>query len=113
MKQSRKQREIAARRAADPIAQIVERTDIDYSDPDQLPTAPRATAVAAMGAIAAVADYSKQKIASCCADWAPSITFSGQTGKPFIYCPWCGIFRADFERDMAMKLSEARSKGLV
>lgn len=40
-KLSRKARDIEARRAADPIAQAVGRVDIDYSDPDQLPTAPR------------------------------------------------------------------------
>lgn len=40
MKQSRKQREIEARRAADPLAQAVGREDIDYGS-DDLPTAPR------------------------------------------------------------------------
>jgi hypothetical protein len=42
-KLSRKAREIEARRAADPIAQALGRTDIDYTDPDQLPSAPRIT----------------------------------------------------------------------
>lgn len=41
MKLSRKQKEIEARKAADPIAQALGRVDIDYTDPDQLPTAPR------------------------------------------------------------------------
>lgn len=40
-KLSRKARDIEARRAADPIAQAIGRSDIDYTDPDQLPTAPR------------------------------------------------------------------------
>lgn len=40
MKQSERQQEIDARRAADPIAQALERTDIDYTS-DELPTAPR------------------------------------------------------------------------
>lgn len=43
MKQSKRQLEIEARRAADPIAQAVGRDDIDYSS-DELPTAPRQTA---------------------------------------------------------------------
>lgn len=37
---SKKQREIEARKAADPIAQVMEREDIDYSS-DELPSAPR------------------------------------------------------------------------
>jgi len=40
-KLSRKQREIEARRASDPIAQALGRTDIDHENPDELPTAPR------------------------------------------------------------------------
>lgn len=40
MKQSRRQKEIEARKAADPIAQALGRTDIDYES-DDLPTAPR------------------------------------------------------------------------
>ncbi len=40
MKPSKKQREIEARKAADPIAQVIGRDDIDYST-DELPTAPR------------------------------------------------------------------------
>jgi hypothetical protein len=40
MKTSKRQLEIEARRAADPIAQALGRTDIDYST-DELPTAPR------------------------------------------------------------------------
>lgn len=43
MKPSKRQREIEARRAADPIAQVVGRTDVDYST-DELPTAPRVVA---------------------------------------------------------------------
>jgi hypothetical protein len=39
-KLSRKEQEIEARKAADPIAQALGRTDIDYSS-DELPTAPR------------------------------------------------------------------------
>jgi len=39
-KLSRKEQEIEARRAADPIAQAIGREDIDYSS-DELPTAPR------------------------------------------------------------------------
>lgn len=46
MEKSKRQLEIEARMAADPIAQAIGRTDIDYSDPDQLPTAPRAIQVA-------------------------------------------------------------------
>ena len=45
MKLSKRQQEIEARKASDPIAQVVGRTDIDYTDPDQLPTAPRVSAV--------------------------------------------------------------------
>lgn len=41
-KLSRKQQEVEARRAADPIAQAVGRDDIDYST-DELPAAPRDT----------------------------------------------------------------------
>jgi hypothetical protein len=40
MKKSRKQQEIDARIAADPIARLMERDDVDYST-DELPTAPR------------------------------------------------------------------------
>lgn len=39
MTQSKRQREIEARRAADPIAQLMDRVDVDYSS-DDLPTAP-------------------------------------------------------------------------
>lgn len=41
MKQSKRQQAIEARRASDPIARKMERTDIDYANPDELPTAPR------------------------------------------------------------------------
>lgn len=44
MKKSRRQQEIEARRAADPIAQAIGRDDIDYES-DELPTAPRLVAV--------------------------------------------------------------------
>ena len=40
MKKSKRQQEIEARRAADPIAQAIGRDDIDYES-DELPTAPR------------------------------------------------------------------------
>lgn len=40
MKQSKRQQEIEARKASDPIAQALGRTDIDYTT-DELPTAPR------------------------------------------------------------------------
>jgi len=40
-KPSKRQLDIEARMASDPIAQAVGREDIDYTDPDQLPTAPR------------------------------------------------------------------------
>jgi hypothetical protein len=43
MKLSKRQQEIEARKAADPIAQAVGRDDIDYES-DELPTAPRPTA---------------------------------------------------------------------
>jgi hypothetical protein len=39
VRQSRKQKEIEARRAADPLSQVVGRVDIDYGS-DDLPTAP-------------------------------------------------------------------------
>lgn len=42
MKLSKRKQEIEARRAADPIAQALGRTDIDYES-DELPAAPRAT----------------------------------------------------------------------
>lgn len=44
MKKSRKQLAIEARKASDPIAQSLGRTDIDYES-DELPTAPRVTVV--------------------------------------------------------------------
>lgn len=47
-KLSRKQREIEARRAADPVAQALGRDDIDYST-DELPTAPRSIVVKLIG----------------------------------------------------------------
>jgi len=40
MKLSKRQQEIEARKAADPIAQAIGRDDIDYES-DELPTAPR------------------------------------------------------------------------
>lgn len=39
---SKRQKEIEARRAADPVAQALGREDIDYTS-DELPTAPRLT----------------------------------------------------------------------
>ncbi len=45
MKKSKRQEAIEARIASDPIAQKVGRTDIDYTNPDELPTAPRMAVV--------------------------------------------------------------------
>jgi hypothetical protein len=39
-KLSRRQQEIEARKASDPLAQLMERNDIDYGS-DELPVAPR------------------------------------------------------------------------
>ena len=67
---------------------------------------------------------------SCCADWEPQMkivngyivfqsvragvdTFLQQGGKPFVFCPWCGRNRAEIERYISMKVSEAESKGLL
>lgn len=41
---SKREQEIAARKAADPLAQALGRDDIDYAS-DELPTAPRAIVV--------------------------------------------------------------------
>lgn len=54
MKQSRKAKEIEARRTADPISQLVGREDIDYTDPDALPTAPRS-----VGQVTEIATFPK------------------------------------------------------
>lgn len=59
MKQSRKQQAIEARRASDPIAQKVGRTDIDYTDPDQLPTAPRS-----VGQVTEIATFPKLTVSA-------------------------------------------------
>jgi hypothetical protein len=40
MKLSKRKQEIEARKASDPISQLMEREDVDYSS-DELPTAPR------------------------------------------------------------------------
>lgn len=67
---------------------------------------------------------------SCCTDWELQIqivngyivfqsaregvdTFRRRGGKPFLFCPWCGRNRAEVERSIAMKASEAESKGLL
>lgn len=133
MKLSRKQQAIEARRASDPIAQKMERTDIDYTDPDQLPTAPRAMAAAVAIPIEGSEprhNYFYYSELECCADWRTGMKLvdgmiedvsSGTNhdvyihagGKPFAYCPWCGVFRKDFERDFAIKAAELKGKGLL
>lgn len=67
---------------------------------------------------------------ACCADWHPQTeiingyicfvslrsgrdTLPEQGGKQFIFCPWCGCHRVDFEVTMGQKVSEAKSKELV
>jgi hypothetical protein len=95
MKKSRKQQEIEARKAADPIAQALGRTDIDYST-DALPTAPRGEFLAnrhcKCGKVIGLGDGE-------CTGWHPEFKCecgfeaSGGNAPEYRFCPMCGKVR--------------------
>lgn len=102
MKKSKRQLEIEARMAADPIAQALGRTDIDYSDPDQLPTAPRIMRIG--GSIpgrTAFCERCQLPIGlgdNNCTGWHPD--FKCECGfeasghaRNYRFCPMCGKVR--------------------
>lgn len=101
MKKSRKQREIDARIAADPIAQAMGRTDIDYSS-DDLPTAPRSVRVGE--SISGRSMYCERYHLPIglnddeCTGWHPGFKCecgfeAASHGTEYKFCPMCGKAR--------------------
>lgn len=95
MKLSRRQQEIEARRASDPIAQFMEREDVDYTDPDQLPTAPRNDYLRPHS----ICPQCKRAIGlkdTECSGWHPDFKCecgfeeAGGTSPDYRFCPMCG-----------------------
>lgn len=99
MKPSKRQLDIEARKAADPIAQALGREDIDYTDPDQLPTAPR------LGSIRprSICPHCQRAIGlgeNECSGWHPEFKcecgfeITGGASADYRFCPMCGKAKA-------------------
>jgi hypothetical protein len=79
VKQSRRQREIEARKAADPIAQVVGRNDIDYGS-DDLPAAPRSS----VSSVDTVRPYIDRRLHRTWAEFKAEVEALGVTDSDLI-----------------------------